>query len=204
MPPGTVTDWAAATRRLISGAVAYGIVAVVGAVVSTALLAIPDGEPAKSFWAVLGGLLGWVALGTLAVVVLLSIAWLRATGRMSRAYGAPANGHLGIWAVVTFLVLLVVSFVLGIMVIVSAELAVWAQAVVRVVAVVLLVAGLRHTRAWFRGRVNPGGAVGADLVSGGDPFAPKGPTPTSDDWDASSWDPDIQRDIDRRRGKLHD
>jgi hypothetical protein len=54
-----------------------------------------------------------------------------------------------------------------------------------------------HTRAWFRRRIGPERPY--DLVTGGAAAAPLAAQPSADDWNASQWDPDVMRDIERRR-----
>ena len=77
------------------------------------------------------------------------------------------------------------------------------QVALRLAGAVLLILGVRHTRAWLRSRADPGGepyeARLYSLTTGGRPPSPLSPTPSGDDWDASVWDPDVLRDIDRRR-----
>jgi hypothetical protein len=112
----------------------------------------------------------------------LLIAWLfwwRFARRLNDENGAPPYGNFGFWGSATFAVLLVVSYVVpGRLDTMTQSLIV--QAVMRVLGVAALVAGVLHTRAM--------------LATDTDPVAP-----TSADWDASSWDPEVQREIERRR-----
>jgi hypothetical protein len=191
-----IREWATATRRLISLTAAFGIASVVLAFVTTMMLTTSAGRP---FWSVQAGLFGWVALGVVLAQFLQSLGWLWQTVRMSAEYGSPSGGHLGIWMWAVFLVLLVAGFLAGLLP-GSTVVALWVQAGLRLAGSIALILGLRHTRAWFRERATPGAAP-ADLVSGADPFRPAAPIPTSDDWNASAWDPEVHREIERRRGR---
>jgi hypothetical protein len=188
-------EWYVATRRVVGFAVAYAVVVVVAAVFAGTLADVPRAmqSPAALVTMVVFGLVGLgVVLG-----ILISVAvWIWAAVQQTREHGAPALGHLGFWGIGAFAVLYVLGYVV--------PGGVYAVAGTRVLASVLLIAGVLHTRAWLRRRSHGDRPYAADrysLVTGGDPAAPLSAQPTADDWNASQWDPEVLKDIERRRHK---
>lgn len=131
----------------------------------------------------------WVMLGSLLGLLITGLFWTVTVARLSRVHGAPAAGHLGFWGLGAFGCALVLSFLA------TPALGVPVATVIRVAGASLAVAGVLHTRAWFRRRGE--GGQGYSLVSGGEPRSPLAPQPTADDW--NTWDPAVQDEIDRRR-----
>lgn len=190
-------EWYVATRRVVGFAVAYAVVVVAAAVFAVTLANVPRPLQAHAVVAV-GLIIGFIGLAAV-LGILISVAfWIWVAIRQTREHGAPAYGHLGFWGVGAFLVLFAVGYVSpGGVYVVAAE---------RVFASALLIAGVLHTRAWLRRRTNPDRPYAADrysLVTGGDPASPLAAQPTAEDWNASLWDPDVLKDIERRRHR-HD
>jgi hypothetical protein len=206
-PPVSSAEWASATRRVISFAAFFAAAAVASAFLAGSLAdltaATDDADPAARAGLALGAMvLGLLALGSMLGLLISWLFWWRSARRLGRAYGVPAYGHLGYWGAGLFAAALVASYLYPALLDDTTD-ALLVQAGMRLAGVVVLVAGVVHTRAWLRKHggddFRPYAADRYSLVTGGDPVSPISAQPTADDWDASSWDPDVQRDIDRRR-----
>jgi hypothetical protein len=190
---GNPMQWHVATRRVVGFAVAYAVVALAAAVFTETLANVPRTwqSPALIFAGLIISLFGLTVL--LGIAVSLAV-WIWVAVRQTREFGAPAYGHLGFWGAGAFLVLFAAGYVV--------PGGVYLAAAVRLLGAVLLIAGVLHTRAWLRRRSDPDRPSAADrysLVTGGDPASPLAAQPTADDWNASLWDPDVLKDIERRR-----
>ncbi|WP_433206286.1 hypothetical protein ACQP00_39280 [Dactylosporangium sp. CS-047395] len=189
-------EWNAACRRVIAFTVAYAVLIALVTVLVLAYGDLPRELQAKAVWLFML-ILGYVALG-ISVGLLISLAfYIYAAVRQTREHGAPAYGHLGFWGAGAFVALWVAGLVIPSLLAVS---------VLRLVGCALLIAGVVHTRAWIRAKVAPGRPYAADrydLVTGGETSSPIAAQPTADDWNASQWDPDVLKDIERRRYRQH-
>jgi hypothetical protein len=183
-PEVPAAEWASVTRRVVSFAVFFAVAAVAAAFLAHSLADLQavtdDSDPAAQASLALGSILiRLLAIGSILGLLIAWLFWWGSARRMSEASGAPAYGNLGFWGSLTFGVLLVASYIVpGQLDTMTQALSV--QAVMRVVGVAALIAGVLHTRAMFAAENEP-------------------IKPTSDDWDASSWDPAVQREIERRR-----
>jgi hypothetical protein len=186
-------QWYVATRRVVGFAVAYAVVVLAAAVFAGTLADVPRTLQARAV-VVAGVVIGLVALGVLLGIVISVAFWIWAAVQQTREHGSPAYGHLGFWGAGAFLVLFALGYVgPGAIYLVAAE---------RVLGSALLIAGVLHTRAWLRRRSDPDRPYALDrysLVTGGDPVSPTAAQPSADDWNASLWDPDVLKDIERRR-----
>ncbi|GIJ72254.1 hypothetical protein [Virgisporangium ochraceum] len=186
-------QWYVATRRVVGFAVAFAVAVLGSAVYVDAVDAAPAPRMVTAMTGVGVGL-GLLVLGTLLGLAITVPFWVWQAVRQTREHGSPGHGHLGYWGVGAFLVLFAAGFVV--------PGGVYAAAAPRVLGSALLVAGVLHTRAWVRGRTAPDRPYAADrydLVSGGDTSSPLAAQPTADDWNAAQWDPDVDRQIERRR-----
>jgi hypothetical protein len=186
-------QWYVATRRVVGFAVAFALAVLGSAVYVDAVDAAFVPRMVTAMTGVGVGL-GLLVLGTLLGLAITVPFWVWQAVRQTREHGSPDYGHLGYWGVGAFLVLFVVGFVV--------PGGVYAAVAPRVLGSALLVAGVLHTRAWVRGRTAPDRPYAADrydLVSGGDASSPLAAQPTADDWNAAQWDPDVDRQIERRR-----
>jgi hypothetical protein len=191
-------QWYVATRRVVAFAVAYAVAVVAAAVFTDTLADVPRSLQAHAV-VVAALTIGLIGLGAVLGIVISVAFWIWAAIQQTREHGAPAYGHLGFWGAGAFLVLFALAYVV--------PGGVYVAAAVRVLASALLIAGVLHTRAWLRRRSDPDRPYAADrysLVTGGDPVAPLAAQPTAEDWDASLWDPDVLKDIERRRHRNHD
>jgi hypothetical protein len=180
----SAAEWASVNRRIISFAIFFGAASVAAAFLAHSLADLQavtdDSDPAAQASLALGSIL--IRLLAILSILGLLIAWLfwwRSARRIGESTGVPAYGNLGFWGSIVFGALLVGSYV------VPGELdtmtqALSVQAVMRVVGVAALIAGVLHTRTMF--------ALDSEPIQ-----------PTADDWDAKSWDPAVQREIERRR-----
>ncbi|WP_433650076.1 hypothetical protein ACQP2C_26700 [Micromonospora zamorensis] len=84
----------------------------------------------------------------------------------------------------------------------TAPAVLFGQAALRALGAAALVGGVLHSRTRVLrliAHVNRVVAGHYSPVAGQDPAWPLSPTPTSDDWNAGQWDPDVLRDIEARR-----
>ena len=186
-------QWYAATRRVVAFAVAYAVVVLAAAVFADTLTGVLRPLRANAV-VVAGAIIGVIGLGMVLGIVISVAYWIWAAIQQTREHGAPAYGHLGFWGAGAFVVLYALGYVV--------PGGLYVAAAVRVLASALLIAGVLHTRAWLRRRSDPDRPYAADrysLVTGGDPASPLAAQPTAEDWDASLWDPDVLKDIERRR-----
>ena len=188
-------QWYVATRRVVGFALAYMGVVLAAAVFTDTLANVPRALQAHAV--VFAGLIiGLIGLGVVLGIVICVAFWIWAALQQTRNHGAPAYGHLGFWGAGAFGVLFALGYVV--------PGGVYVAAAVRVLASALLIAGVLHTRAWLRRRSDPDRPYAADrysLVTGGDPASPLAAQPTAEDWNASQWDPDVLKDIERRRNR---
>jgi len=189
VPSPSVDTFALASRRVVRFGVVYAVVvAMAGALSFGGYTAISSGaaDPANlgTQASVLIGTMVAGLVGLVCVIGLLisTVVWLVSVHRL-RAGGPGLIGYGGLAGAV---LLIAVAYLLpGRMPTVSAAVA--ADVALRVGAVILLVAGVLQVRA----RV--GRETGRAHLTG------KPTLITSADWDASTWDPEVMRDIDRRR-----
>lgn len=182
-----------ATRRVVRFAVAYVVVLLAALAYVLATRARPATLQATGL-VILLLILGLAGLAVVLGLLITVSFWLRAAVVQTRKHRGPDFGQPGFWAVGAFYVLFAAGFLVPGGALVAAA--------VRILAAVVLVAGVRHTAAWLRQRTDPDRPAGADrydFVTGGDPAAPLAAQPTAEDWNASQWDPDVLKDIERRR-----
>jgi hypothetical protein len=186
-------QWYVATRRVVGFSVAFAVVGLAAAVFADTLAT--TSRPLQTPAVVAAGLvIGLLWLGVVLGIAITVPFWIWTAVKQTREHGAPAYGHLGFWASGAFFVLFAAAYVV--------PGGVYASAAVRVLAAALLVAGVLHTRRWLRRRSDPDRPYAADrysLVTGGDTASPLAAQPTADDWNASQWDPDVLKEIERRR-----
>jgi hypothetical protein len=183
--PGVpAAEWGSATRRVITFAVFFAVAAIAAAFLAHSMADLEsvtnESDPAAQAGLALGSMLiSLLALGSMLGLLIAWLFWWRFARRLNDENGAPPYGNFGFWGSATFALLLVGSYAVpGRLDTMTQSLIV--QAVMRVLGVAALVAGVLQTRAM--------------LATDADPVAP-----TPADWDASSWDPEVQREIERRR-----
>jgi hypothetical protein len=125
---------------------------------------------------------GLVGLACVLGLLISTVAWIIGAHRLTPA----GPGLLGYAALAACLVLIVLAYVLPARV-ATVNGSVATEVGLRIAAVVLLTAGVVLVRARVRRETGHSAPAG------------RRPLISSDDWDASTWDPEVMRDIDRRR-----
>jgi hypothetical protein len=189
-PPSPSPDWELAGRRTIRFAVAYAVAAVAVVPLFAWATRKPVDEVTVAAATVIANLvISALLLGGLLGLLVCAVVWLVQTARLAY-YGSPPTGYLGYWGSAAFGVLFVAAYVPppGLRLADALLLA----AGERLLGVILLIAGVVHTRRWIRRRA--GAPVPAR--AGGFPSS----RPTAEDW-STGWDPEVERDIERRRAR---
>ncbi|GAA1597451.1 hypothetical protein [Actinoplanes couchii] len=174
---GALETYAQATRRVIRFSIGYllAVLLTAGLTLAGAMMlragTVDPLSPGTRAGFVLGGMVAGL-LVTISVIglVVSTIVWIISAHRVTPA-GPGAAGYTGLFVAVASAT---AGFVVNL-------------AALQLVAWVALIAGVVLTRSRIRrltGLADLGGRVR--------------PTVTSDDWDASKWDPDVVKDIERR------
>jgi hypothetical protein len=182
-PPheGNLETFGLATRRVIRFSIAFLVVLllsaglVLGGVTAVQNAADPTQVLSSAPLLLTIMILGFVTFVSMIGLLASTIVWIVSAHKVSAA-GPGASGYGGLFVT---LMLISLSYIL--------PLTLLAQAGLRIGAWVALVAGVIATRARIRretGRPDLGGRPRTILQS--------------DDWDASKWDPEVHRDIERR------
>lgn len=182
-PPheGNLETFGLATRRVIRFSIAFLVVLllsaglVLGGVTAVQNAADPTEVLSSAPLLLTIMILGFVTFVSMIGLLASTIVWIVSAHKVSPT-GPGAAGYGGLFVT---LLLISLSYIL--------PLTLLAQAGFRIGAWLALVAGVVATRGRIRretGRPDLGGRPRTILQS--------------DDWDASKWDPEVQRDIDRR------
>lgn len=182
-------DWELAGRRLTRFGIAWAVASV--AVIPLFAYATRGSGSGLTFPALvlIGNLLvGMLALGGLLGVLICMVVWIVQTAKLE--FGSPATGHWGYWGIVSFAVLFVTAYFppSGL----SADGRLLVAAGERLLGVVLLLAGVMHTRRWVERH--------ADEYISSQAEVPMSIRPTAADW-STDWDPAVEQDIEYRRGR---
>ncbi|MBB5480738.1 hypothetical protein [Micromonospora parathelypteridis] len=155
-----------------------------------------------------GAAIGFVLANLILVVAIIGLVvsgliWARGTRQLAEAHGSSGRSYSRHWGTRVFPSCIVFSAVMAWLATDQAAPAVRSgQAALRTLGAAALVGGMLHSRARILrliAQVNRVGAGHYSPVAGQDPAWPLSPTPTSDDWNAGQWDPEVLRDIDARR-----
>ena len=185
-PAVPARTFALATRRVVSFAVAYAVVVVVTAVLGLVGYAAVRGSQVDAgvqASVLLTGLVaGVVGLACVLGLLICSVVWVVSAHRLTPA----GPGFAGYGALAVAVVLLALAYVLPALA-ATVDGAVATEAALRIGGVAVLAAGVLVARARI-------GRVIGQVV-------PEGPQSllTREDWDASAWDPEVLRDIERER-----
>jgi hypothetical protein len=188
-PNDLAATFTLAGRRVVRFSVAYALIVVLASLLGLAgYTAIRSGaaDPAavgtQASVLIGGAVAGLVSLVCVVGLLISAVVWLVSAHRLLDA-GPGLAGYGGLAACA---VLIALAYALPTrMATVGAAGA--TEAALRIGGVALLIAGVLRVRARARRE------TGLPLPSG------KPPALTSDDWDASRWDPEVHRDIERRR-----
>ncbi|GAA4928271.1 hypothetical protein [Actinoplanes utahensis] len=180
LPPheGNLEQFALATRRVIRFSIGFLLVSLAAALFVVAVLG--SGADPATPGTQSGVLIGMMALGLVTWVCVIgllisTIVWIISAHRVSPS-GPGLAGYGGLFVT---LLLISLSYLLALPGVVLAGL--------RLAGWLALIAGVVATRTRVRretGRADLGGSSRSIV--------------TSEDWDASKWDPEVHRDIERR------
>jgi len=188
-PDELAATFALAGRRVVRFGVGYALVVVIASLLGLAGYTVirsgaADPSALGTQASVLIGVavVGLVSLACVLGLLISTVVWLVSAHRLLD--GGP--GFAGYGGLAACAALIALAYVLPIrMATVGAAGA--AEAALRIGGVVLLIAGVLGVRARARRE------TGLSLPGGRPAMV------TSDDWDASTWDPEVHRDIERRR-----
>lgn len=186
--PPPSPDWELAGRRTIRFAGAYAFAAAgVVPLFAYATRNPIDGVTIPAILVIANIVISAILLGALLGLLVCMVVWLVQTGKLR--FGTPAGGHLGYWGVAAFWVLFATAYVRPPGLDLTTGLLV--QSGERLLGVILLIAGVAHTRRWIGQRAGDWNPDEAEVHLSS--------RPTAEDW-SSEWDPDVEREIERRRG----
>lgn len=190
VPDGAAETFSLASRRVVRfGAIYAVLVAAIEALGFAGYTAVRSGaaDPAavstQASVLIGGAITGLVGLVCVIVLLISTVVWIVSVHRLSA--GGP--GVAGYGALVLCLLLIALGYVVPPRVPTLGG-AVATEAAMRIGGVVVLIAGVLAVRSRIRRQTGQAALAGRPELL------------TSDDWDASKWDPEVQRDIERRRG----
>jgi hypothetical protein len=181
---GAVETFGEASRRVIRFAVTFAVVVLAVVAVSYARLTAIRGDSVETragfaLTTLALGFIGWV--GILGMLVS-TVVWIVSAHRLTRR----GPGVVGYGALAGFLVLFSLSYLLPSR-LPTLALTGAAELVLRLGGLAVLIGGVLLVRT--RLQVSTGRAIPAT----------RPPIVSRDDWNASQWDPEVQRDIAQRR-----
>ncbi|WP_240639264.1 hypothetical protein [Micromonospora ureilytica] len=150
-----------------------------------------------------GAAIGFVLANLILIAAFIGLAvsgliWGRGTRQLAEAHGSSGRSYSRHWGIRVFSSCVVFSTVMAWLASDrTAPAVLFGQAGLRTLGAAALIGGVLHSRA----RVLRLIAHVDRVVAGHDPAWPLSPTPTSDDWNAGQWDPDVLRDIEARRNR---
>ncbi|MEH1168971.1 hypothetical protein V6V47_26665 [Micromonospora sp. CPCC 205539] len=204
-PPALRTaGWNVATWCVVGFAALFALAAIAAAILGSspsdrARPLSPSGTGAAIGF-VLANLILFVAIIGL---VISGLIWGRGTRQLAEAHGSSGRSYSRHWGTRVFPACIVFSAAIAWLAADrTAPAVLFGQAALRTLGAAALVGGMLHSRARILRLIAHANRVGAghySPVAGQDPAWPLSPTPTSDDWNAGQWDPDVLRDIDARR-----
>ncbi|GAB1689728.1 hypothetical protein KRM28CT15_15310 [Krasilnikovia sp. M28-CT-15] len=204
-PPALrTTGWNVATGFVVGFGILFALAAIAAAVLGSTLndqaRPLPPSYTGTAIGLVLANL---VLLAAILGQVISGLIWARGTRQLAEAHGSPGRSYSRHWGLRVYSSCLVFSVALAWLATDrTAPAILFSQATLRALGAAALIGGVLHSRARILRLIAQANRVGAghySPVAGGDPAWPLSPTPTSDDWNASQWDPDVLRDIESRR-----
>jgi drug/metabolite transporter (DMT)-like permease len=182
--------YALASRRVVRFGVLYAVVvAVVGALGFAGYTAIgsgaadPTAVSTQASVLLFGAITGLVGLVCVVVLLISTVVWIVSVHRITRS----GPGVVGYNCLSLCVLLIALAYVVPRRVPTLGG-AVATEAAMRIGGVVALIAGVLLVRSRIRRRTGQTSLAGRPRLI------------TSDDWGASKWDPEVMRDIERRRG----
>ncbi|WP_245665291.1 hypothetical protein [Actinoplanes subtropicus] len=189
---------------MVGFGVLFALAAIAVALLGSALNDQAAPLPAAGTGTAIGFLLASLMLLAAVVGLVISgLIWARGTRQLAEAHGSSGRSYSRHWGTRVYSFCLVLSVALTWPATDrTARAVLFTQAALRTLGAAALVGGVLHSRARILrliAQANRDGAGHRSPVAGGDPAWPLSPTPTSDDWNAGQWDPDVLRDIEARR-----
>ncbi|MEU7798840.1 hypothetical protein AB0B10_06195 [Micromonospora arborensis] len=204
-PPALKTaGWNVAARFVVGFAILFALAAIAAAVLGSIpndrAQPLPPSGTSAAIGFVLANLILFVAIIGLVVSGLI---WGRGTRQLAEAHGSSGRSYSRHWGTRVFpLCIFLGAAIAWLATDRTAPAVLFGQAALRTLGAAALVGGMLHSRARVLGLIAQVDRVVAghySPVAGQDPAWPLSPTPTSDDWNAGQWDPDVLRDIEARR-----
>ncbi|MEU7919351.1 hypothetical protein ACGFIP_03685 [Micromonospora zamorensis] len=204
-PPAPRTaGWDVATWFVVGFAILFALAAiaaaVLGSIPSARARPLPPSGTGAAVGFVLANLTLFVAIIGLAVSGLI---WGRGTRQLAEAHGSSGRSYSRHWGTRVFPACVICSAAIAWLATDRTVPAVlFGQAALRTLGAAALIGGVLHSRARVLrliAHVNRVVAGHYSPVARQDAAWPLSPTPTSDDWNAGQWDPDVLRDIEARR-----
>ncbi|MET8281764.1 hypothetical protein [Micromonospora sp. NPDC005174] len=187
-------------------AILYALAAIAAAIFGSA--SSDPARPLRLSSASTDAAIGFVLASLILVVAIIGLAvsgliWGRATRRIAEANGSPGRSYSRHWGLRVFSSCLVLSTAMSCLATDRTVPAVlFGQAALRTLGAAALIGGVLHSRTRVLRLIAQVDRVIAghhSPVARQDPAWPLSPTPTSADWNASQWDPEVLRDIEARR-----
>ncbi|MET7669835.1 hypothetical protein [Micromonospora luteifusca] len=205
-PPPTLrtAGWNVATWFVVGFAILFALAAIAAAVLGSTLSdraqPLPPSGTGAAIGYVLANLILFVAIIGLVVSGLI---WGRGARQLAEAHGSSGRSYSRHWGTRVFPSCIVLSAAIAWLATDrTAPAVLFGQAALRTLGAAALVGGMLHSRGRVLRLIAHVDRVVAghySPVAGQDPAWPLSPTPTSEDWNAGQWDPDVLRDIEARR-----
>ncbi|MGC4796033.1 hypothetical protein ACLQ3H_18290 [Micromonospora saelicesensis] len=206
-PPALRTaGWNVATWFVVGFAILYALAAIAAAVLGST----PSGRARPLPPSGAGAPIGLVLANLILIAALIGLAisgliWGRGTRQLAEAHGSSGRSYSRHWGIRVFSSCIVFSTLMAWLATDrTAPAVLFGQAGLRTLGAAALIGGVLHSRARVLrliAQVDRVVAGHSSPVAGQDPAWPLSPIPTSDDWNASQWDPDVLRDIEARRNR---
>ncbi|MFG2050644.1 hypothetical protein ACGFIW_24820 [Micromonospora sp. NPDC048935] len=197
-PPALRTaGWDVATWFVAGFATLFALAAIAAAVLGSAPSDSARPLPPSGTGAVVGfGLANLILFVAIIGLGVSGLIWGRGTRQIAEAHGSPGRSYSRHWGIRVFSSCIVLSAAIAWFAADrTAPSVLFGQAALRTLGAAALIGGVLHARARVRRLI----ADVDRVVAGQAPAWPLSPTPTSADWNASQWDPDVLRDIEARR-----
>ncbi|MEU8328643.1 hypothetical protein [Micromonospora sp. NPDC048839] len=185
------------------------------AIAAAVLGSLPSGRarplPPSGTGAAIGGsgtavglaLANLVLFAAIIGLVVSGLIWGRGTRQFAEAHGSSGRSYSRHWGTRVFSACIVSSLAVAWLATDrTAPAVLFGQATLRILGAAALIGGMLHSRARVLRLIAEVDRVVAghySPVAGQDPAWPLSPTPTSEDWNAGQWDPEVMRDIEARR-----
>ncbi|MET8043415.1 hypothetical protein ABZU25_21440 [Micromonospora sp. NPDC005215] len=203
-PPAPRTaGWDVATWCVVGFAILLALAAIAAAVLGS----IPS-DRARPLPSGTGPGIGFALANVILLVAFIGLVvsgliWGRGTRQLAEAHGSSGRSYTRHWGTRVFSPCIVLSAAMAWLATDrTAPAVLFGQAALRTLGAAALIGGMLHSRARLLRLIADVNRVVAGHYSpaaGQAPAWPLSPTPTTEDWNAGQWDPDVLRDIEARR-----